>query len=117
MTQRGDGAALRLGDIGVERGEARDIQFVDQPAALEPGRSGRHLRQRPCHDGARDKVSGILAILRKARVLDEGNDWFQASNLEITDLAVGNPATNLIPAQARARQTGLSLYVYLFQLE
>jgi succinyl-diaminopimelate desuccinylase len=44
----------------------------------------------------------ILAEL-KARVLDTGNAWFQASNLEITDIGVGNPATNVIPAQARAR--------------
>jgi succinyl-diaminopimelate desuccinylase len=48
------------------------------------------------------RMVAILATL-KARVLDTGNDWFQASNLEITDLGVGNPATNLIPAQARAR--------------
>ena len=38
-----------------------------------------------------------------ALVLDEGSEWFQPSNLEVTDLAVGNPATNVIPAQARAR--------------
>ena len=36
-------------------------------------------------------------------VLDEGTDWFQASNLEITDITVGNPATNVIPARATAR--------------
>lgn len=35
--------------------------------------------------------------------LDEGSDWFQPSNLEITDLAVGNPAHNVIPAKAGAR--------------
>jgi len=38
-----------------------------------------------------------------ALVLDEGSDWFQPSNLEITDIEVGNPATNVIPAEARAR--------------
>src|SRR5690606_25991081 len=38
-----------------------------------------------------------------ALVLDEGTDWFQASNLEITDLEVGNPAHNVIPGKARAR--------------
>src|SRR5690606_32767169 len=38
-----------------------------------------------------------------ALVLDEGTEWFQPSNLEITDIAVGNPATNVIPAVARAR--------------
>jgi len=35
--------------------------------------------------------------------LDEGSDWFQPSNLEITDLTVGNPAHNVIPAKAGAR--------------
>jgi len=34
--------------------------------------------------------------------LDRGNDHFQASNLEITTVDVGNPATNVIPAEARA---------------
>lgn len=35
--------------------------------------------------------------------LDDGTDWFQPSNIEITDLEVGNPATNVIPARAKAR--------------
>ena len=35
--------------------------------------------------------------------LDSGNDWFQPSNLEITTIDVGNSATNIIPAMARAR--------------
>jgi succinyl-diaminopimelate desuccinylase len=54
---------------------------------------------------ADNPITRLVAIVAelKARVLDEGNAWFQASNLEITDLSVGNPATNLIPAQARAR--------------
>ncbi len=44
----------------------------------------------------------MLAELN-ALVLDEGTDWFQPSNLEITDITVGNPATNVIPAKASAR--------------
>lgn len=48
------------------------------------------------------RLVGLLGAL-KARVLDAGTDWFQASNLEVTDIAVGNPASNVIPAQARAR--------------
>lgn len=56
-------------------------------------------------DRADNPITRLVAILAdlKARHLDSGNDWFQPSNLEITDVAVGNPATNLIPAQARAR--------------
>jgi succinyl-diaminopimelate desuccinylase len=44
----------------------------------------------------------ILAALQ-GRVLDEGTDWFAPSNLEVVDLEVGNPATNVIPARASAR--------------
>ena len=39
----------------------------------------------------------------QARVLDEGYAGFQPSNLEITSIDIGNPATNVIPAEARAR--------------
>ncbi|SLN25291.1 succinyl-diaminopimelate desuccinylase [Oceanibacterium hippocampi] len=35
-------------------------------------------------------------------VLDEGTEHFQASNLEITTVDVGNPATNVTPGEARA---------------
>ena len=44
----------------------------------------------------------LLAELN-ALELDEGTDWFQPSNLEITDITVGNPATNVIPSRATAR--------------
>jgi succinyl-diaminopimelate desuccinylase len=53
-------------------------------------------------DNPTTRLVAILAAL-KARVLDAGSDWFDASNLEITDIAIGNPATNIIPAQAQAR--------------
>ncbi len=54
---------------------------------------------------ADNPVTRLVAILGdlKARVLDTGNAWFDASNLEITDISVGNPATNMIAAQAHAR--------------
>ncbi|MCU0947276.1 MAG: succinyl-diaminopimelate desuccinylase [Porphyrobacter sp.] len=47
----------------------------------------------------------LVAILSEldALTLDTGTAWFQPSNLEITDIAVGNPATNVIPEQGRAR--------------
>jgi len=48
------------------------------------------------------KLVAMLAEL-DALVLDEGTDWFQPSNLEITDLEVGNMAHNVIPAKAEAR--------------
>lgn len=56
-------------------------------------------------DRADNPIRRLVPALAElqARVLDEGNDWFSASNLEITDLEVGNPATNVIPAVAKAR--------------
>lgn len=44
----------------------------------------------------------ILARLQ-SRVLDEGYTGFQPSNLEVTTVDVGNTATNVIPASAKAR--------------
>jgi succinyl-diaminopimelate desuccinylase len=44
----------------------------------------------------------LLAAL-DAHVLDEGYEAFQPSNLEITTIDIGNPATNVIPAEAQAR--------------
>lgn len=54
---------------------------------------------------ADNPIPRLIAALAEcdALVLDAGSEWFQPSNLEITDLEVGNPATNVIPAQARAR--------------
>jgi len=37
-----------------------------------------------------------------ARKLDEGTEYFQPSNLEVTSIDVGNPAHNVIPEVARA---------------
>lgn len=48
------------------------------------------------------KLVTMLAEL-DSLVLDEGTEWFQPSNLEITDIEVGNPAHNVIPAKATAR--------------
>lgn len=44
----------------------------------------------------------LLAAL-DAHVLDEGYEAFQPSNLEITTIDIANPATNVIPAEAKAR--------------
>ncbi len=42
-----------------------------------------------------------LAALTAAP-LDAGTDWFGPSTLQVTSIDVGNPATNIIPAAARA---------------
>ena len=48
------------------------------------------------------KLTAILAEI-DALVLDEGTEYFQPSNIEVTDLDVGNAAHNVIPAKAEAR--------------
>jgi succinyl-diaminopimelate desuccinylase len=66
-----------------------------------PGRQGHvaypHLADNP--------ITRLIAALAEieAVVLDTGNRWFQPSNIEVTDLTVGNPAHNVIPARAAAR--------------
>ncbi len=53
-------------------------------------------------DNPLPKLVAMLGEL-DALTLDTGTDWFQPSNLEITDLTVGNKAHNVIPAKAEAR--------------
>ena len=66
-----------------------------------PGAQGHvaypHLADNP--------IPRLVALLSEldAWHLDAGSEWFQPSNLEVTDITVGNPATNVIPAEARAR--------------
>ena len=54
---------------------------------------------------AANPVPVLIDILSRlqARVLDEGYEDFQPSNLEVTTIDVGNTATNIIPAEAKAR--------------
>jgi succinyl-diaminopimelate desuccinylase len=47
-------------------------------------------------------IATLIAAL-SGDPLDQGTDHFQPSNLEFTSVDVGNPAWNVIPAQARAR--------------
>jgi succinyl-diaminopimelate desuccinylase len=65
------------------------------------GREG-HVAYPHLADNPAPRMVALLAEL-DALLLDEGTDWFQPSNLEITDIAIGNPATNVIPPKASAR--------------
>jgi succinyl-diaminopimelate desuccinylase len=66
-----------------------------------PGREG-HVAYPHLADNPIPRLIRILSRI-EAITLDSGNDWFQPSNIEVTDLEVGNPATNVIPAMAKAR--------------
>ena len=66
-----------------------------------PGTQG-HVAYPHLADNPIAKLAPLLAAL-DAMTLDDGNEWFQASNLEITELAAGNQACNVIPGSARVR--------------
>jgi succinyl-diaminopimelate desuccinylase len=66
-----------------------------------PGRQG-HVAYPHLADNPIPRLVAILAEIETV-ALDQGNAWFQPSNIEITDIAVGNPAHNVIPAAASAR--------------
>ncbi|MFC4724841.1 succinyl-diaminopimelate desuccinylase [Glycocaulis abyssi] len=56
-------------------------------------------------DRAINPIGALMEVLHAltARRLDEGNEHFQPSNLEVTSVDVGNPAHNVIPGEARAK--------------
>lgn len=56
-----------------------------------------HLADNPIH-----RLLPALSELT-GRCLDEGTKWFSPSSLQVTSVDVGNPATNVIPAEATAR--------------
>ena len=72
---------------------------------------------------AANPVAPLIRFLAavQSRVLDDGHEAFQPSNLEVTTIDVGNPAGNVIPARATARlnirfnplHTGASLSAWL----
>ncbi|RZT54924.1 succinyldiaminopimelate desuccinylase [Sphingomonas sp. BK036] len=86
----------RLGDM-VKIGRRGSVNiWIDVP-----GRQG-HVAYPHLTDNPIPRLIAILAEIETV-VLDEGTDWFQPSNIEVTDITVGNPAHNVIPAQASAR--------------
>lgn len=86
----------RLGDM-MKIGRRGSVNIWLEVAGTQGHVAYPHLAYNPI-----PALVGILAEL-DSLVLDEGTDWFQPSNLEITDLEVGNPAHNVIPAAAKAR--------------
>ena len=103
------------------RGLAPDLCLVGEPTSAErlgdtikigrrgsvniwievPGRQG-HVAYPQLADNPIPRLVAALAAI-DAVVLDHGNAWFEPSNIEPTDLHVGNPASNVIPARATAR--------------
>lgn len=114
-----DGSA-RLVDWAIERGMAPDACLVGEPTSRERlgdlakiGRRGSltgrlTVRGRQGHtaypqraDNAAHRMVQLLQALLAMR-LDEGTPWFEPSTLQIASIDVGNPASNVIPGEARA---------------
>ena len=108
-------------DLIRQRGDAPDLCLVGEPTSvhrlgdmMKIGRRGSvnislavegvegHVAYPHLADNPIPRLVAMLAEL-EALELDQGTDWFQPSNLEITDITVGNPATNVIPGTATAR--------------
>jgi len=102
------------------RGERIDVCVVGEPTnpthlgeMAKIGRRGSlngrlhvdgmqgHVAYPDLADNPVPKLVRLLAALAAER-LDDGTAHFQRSNLEITTVDVGNPATNVIPASASA---------------
>lgn len=86
----------RLGDM-MKIGRRGSVNMWISVAGTQGHVAYPHLADNPI-----PKLVKILAAI-EAIHLDEGTDWFQPSNIEITDVQVGNKATNVIPAKAEAR--------------
>ena len=86
----------RLGDI-MKIGRRGSVNIWLEVQGTQGHVAYPHLADNPI-----PKLVAMLAEL-DALVLDEGTDWFQPSNLEVTEVDVPNDAHNVIPAVAKAR--------------
>ena len=86
----------RLGDM-VKIGRRGSAYFRIEVEGREGHVAYPHLADNP--------IPRLVAALAEidALVLDHGTDRFQPSNIEMTDITVGNPTGNVIPARASAR--------------
>lgn len=89
-------SVARLGDM-VKIGRRGSVNMWITVNGVQGHVAYPHLADNP--------ISPLVRIMSaiEAISLDEGTDWFQPSNIEFTDIMVGNPATNVIPRQATAR--------------
>ena len=86
----------RLGDM-MKIGRRGSVNIWLEVEGVQGHVAYPHLADNPM-----PKMVAILAEL-DALQLDEGTDWFQPSNLEITEFDTANRAHNVIPAKATAR--------------
>ncbi len=104
----------RLGDV-IKIGRRGSLNATITIHGIQGHAAYPHRADNPVH-----RLIRTLAALTAAP-LDAGSEWFEPSSLQITSIDVGNPATNVIPASARAmlnsrfndRHSGASLEAWL----
>jgi succinyl-diaminopimelate desuccinylase len=103
-----------------QRGETIDACLVGEPTSAQSlgdmikiGRRGSMTGRLIVHgvqghtayphlaDNAAHRLVAMLHVLTTAE-LDRGSEHFQPSTLQVSTIDIGNPATNVIPATARA---------------
>ncbi len=103
-----------------KRGEKIDVCLVGEPTSaqhlgdmIKIGRRGSMTGRLTVHgvqghtayphlaDNAAHRLVAMLHALTAAE-LDRGSEHFQPSTLQVSTMDIGNPATNVIPATARA---------------
>ncbi len=89
-------SSARIGDT-IKIGRRGSINMWIEVPGVQGHAAYPHLADNPI-----PRLARIVAAL-SALELDQGTGWFQPSNLEVTDIEVGNPAANIIPGAARAR--------------
>jgi succinyl-diaminopimelate desuccinylase len=86
---------VKLGDM-VKIGRRGSVNMKIEVQGTQGHVAYPHRADNPVH-----RLIRALDALTSAPV-DAGTDWFEASSLQITSVDVGNGATNVIPASARA---------------
>ncbi|KZM48450.1 succinyl-diaminopimelate desuccinylase [Labrenzia sp. OB1] len=86
----------RLGDA-IKIGRRGSLSGMVSVTGVQGHVAYPHLADNP--------VPGLVRLVAAlhALELDQGNERFQPSNLEVVNIDVGNPAFNVIPARAEAR--------------
>ncbi|CAM3038477.1 Succinyl-diaminopimelate desuccinylase [Sphingomonas antarctica] len=89
-------STARLGDT-IKIGRRGSVNMWIHVAGTQGHVAYPHLADNP--------IPRLIRILSQIEAveLDRGTDWFQPSNIEITTVDVGNPTTNVIPADASTR--------------
>ena len=111
---------VKLLDWAKKRGERFDHCLLGEPTnpasmsdMIKIGRRGSLTGQLTVHGKqghvgyphlAENPIRGMVRLLAAldATPLDTGTEFFDPSNLEFTTVDVGNPASNIVPAQAKA---------------